>query len=77
MRNIGGHGFAYEACNALLKYIFSYTSVETIYASHIVNNNKSKKILLKIGFIQIGNGKKYSISRDAEVEDVNYQLLKS
>lgn len=72
-----GHGFAYEACNALLKYIFSYTSVETIYASHIVNNNKSKKILLKIGFIQIGNGKKYSISRDAEVEDVNYQLLKS
>ena len=70
------HGYAYEACNALLKYIFSNTSVEIIYASHIVNNYKSKKILLKMGFIQIGNGKKYSISREEEVEDVSYQLLK-
>ena len=42
-----------------------------------MNNYKSKKILLKMGFIQIGNGKRYSISRDEEVEDVNYQLLKS
>ena len=72
-----GHGYAYEACNALLKYIFLNTSVEIIYASHIVNNYKSKKILLKMGFIQIGNGKKYSIARKEEVEDVNYQLLKS
>ena len=74
---MGGHGYAYEACNALLKYIFSNTSIEIIYASHIVNNYKSKKILLKMGFIQIGNGKKYSISRDEEVDNVNYQLLKS
>ena len=72
-----GNGYAYEACNALLKYIFLNTSVKIIYASHIVNNFKSKKILLKMGFILIGNGKKYSISRDEEVEDVNYQLLKS
>lgn len=70
-----GHGYAYEACNALLKYILN-TSVEIIYASHMVNNYKSKKILLKMGFIKIGNGKKYSISRDEEVVNINYHLLK-
>ena len=41
------------------------------------NNMKSKKIILSLGFKEIGLGKKYSLSRQEEIEDINYHLIKS
>ena len=43
----------------------------------MADNNKSKKILINLGFKEIGKGKKFSISRGEEVEDIDYELLKS
>jgi RimJ/RimL family protein N-acetyltransferase len=41
------------------------------------DNIKSKKIIIKLGFKLAGSGKKFSISRNEMVEDLNYELRKS
>ena len=72
-----GKGYATEACTFLISYFFLNSSSEKIYASHMVHNNNSKKILLKLGFNEIGKGKVFSLSLQTEIEDINYHLLKS
>jgi len=75
--NFWGKRYAYEACINLIEYFFSNTSHNIIYASHMKNNIKSKKILINLGFKFISNGKKFSISRNEIVDDLNYHLIKS
>ena len=41
------------------------------------DNIKSKKILINLGFKFVNTGKKFSISRNATVDDLDYQLTKS
>ena len=72
-----GNGYAIEACENLIQYFFTNTNNHQIYASHMVDNIKSKKIILTLGFKEVGVGSKYSISRQEDVEDINYQLKKS
>ena len=72
-----GKGYAIEACNSLISYFFSNHSGNIIYASHMLNNEKSKKILLNLGFQKVSEGKVFSLSKNTEVEDVNYKLVNS
>ena len=72
-----GNKYAIEACEGLIKYFFTNTSNNIIFASHMKDNIKSSKIILSLGFKKIGIGKKYSVSRREEIEDINYQLIKS
>ena len=72
-----GNGYAIEACENLISYFFSNTNNSIIYASHMKDNIKSKKIIIKLGFKLVGSGKKFSISRNEKVEDLNYELRKS
>ena len=72
-----GNKYAKEACDGLIKYFFTNTSNNIIFASHMKDNIKSNKIILSLGFKKLGIGKKYSVSRKEEVEDINYQLIKS
>ena len=72
-----GNKYAKEACEVLIKYFFTNTSNSIIYASHMKDNIKSNQIILSLGFTKLGIGKKYSVSRKQEVEDINYQLIKS
>ena len=72
-----GNGYAIEACENLISYFFSNTNNSIIYASHMKDNIKSKKIIIKLGFILVSSGKKFSISRNEMVEDLNYELRKS
>ena len=72
-----GNKYAIEACEGLIKYFFTNTSNNIIFASHMKDNIKSNKVILNLGFKKIGIGKKYSISRKEEIEDINYQLIKS
>ena len=73
----GGNGYALEACNSLISYFFSNHSGNKLYASHILKNEKSKKILLNLGFQNVSKGKVFSLSKNKEVEDVNYELVNS
>ena len=72
-----GKGYATEACNSLISYFFSNNSEDKLYASHMAQNIKSKKILLKLGFNEVSKGKVFSISKKKEIEDINYELVKS
>ena len=72
-----GNGYAIEACENLISYFFSNTNNSIIYASHMKDNIKSKKIIIKLGFNLVSSGKKFSISRNEMVEDLNYELRKS
>ena len=72
-----GKGYAIEACNSLISYFFSNHSVNILHASHMLKNEKSKKILLNLGFQKVSEGKIFSLSKNTEVEDVNYKLVNS
>ena len=72
-----GNKYSKEACEYLIKYFFTNTSNNIIYASHMKDNIKSNKIILSLGFKKLRIGKKYSVSRKEKVEDINYQLIKS
>ena len=72
-----GKGYASEACNSLISYFFLSHSDNKLYASHIFQNEKSKKILLSLGFNKVSTGKVFSLSKKIEVEDINYELINS
>ena len=72
-----GRGYALEACNSLISYFFSNHSGNILYASHMFKNEKSKKILLNLGFQKVSEGKVFSLSKNIEVGDVNYELVNS
>jgi RimJ/RimL family protein N-acetyltransferase len=42
----------------------------------MTDNNKSKKIIVKLGFKFVKAGKKFSISRNEIIDNLNYELLK-
>ena len=72
-----GKGYAIEACNSLISYFFLNHSGNILYASHMLKNEKSKKILLNLGFQKLSEGNVFSLSKNKEVEDVNYELVNS
>ena len=72
-----GKGYAVEACNSLISYFFLNYSGNKLYASHMLKNEKSKKILLNLGFQKVSEGKIFSLSKNTEVDDVNYELVNS
>ena len=72
-----GRGYAIEACNSLISYFFSNYSENKLYASHMFENEKSKKILLSLGFNKVSTDKVFSLSKNKEVEDINYELINS
>ena len=72
-----GKGFATEASESIIAYFFSNSSATKIYASHMFGNEKSKKILTNLGFKKINTGNVFSLSRKEEVQDINYELIKS
>ncbi|AXT20721.1 GNAT family N-acetyltransferase [Flavobacteriaceae bacterium AU392] len=49
-----GKGFAYEAAKATIEYGNSQLNLTTILAITTRKNNKSRKLLSKVGFLEIG-----------------------
>ena len=72
-----GRGYAIEACNSLISYFFSNNLEDKLYASHMLQNEKSKKILLNLGFFEVSKGKVFHLSKNTIVDDINYKLFKS
>ena len=54
-----GKGIATEVCRRLLKFVFDDTSLEELVATIDDENNKSKKVLEKTGFIYRGKMRAY------------------
>ena len=54
-----GKGFMREALKLVLKYSKDYLDLHRIEASVLVDNEKSKKVLINTGFEEVGINKKY------------------
>ena len=50
-----GQGYAAESANAVIEYAFTVLKANKLFAGHNPNNNKSQKLLNKLGFIYIGD----------------------
>ena len=68
-----GIGYATEACNALLNYAKTNTSYKNFKANVYKGNAASSKVLEKVGFRQIGEGKVFSLSKQENIPCLNYE----
>lgn len=50
-----GRGYAQESAGAVIEYAFTVLKADKLFAGHHPDNNKSRKLLSKLGFIYIGD----------------------
>ena len=68
-----GKGYATEACNSLLNYAKTNTSYKNFKANVYKGNTASSKVLEKVGFRQIGEGKVFSLSKQENIPCLKYE----
>ena len=69
-----GKGYTTEACTKIISYAVQELKITKIKAAYIIDNDRSAKVLKKLGFQEIGKGSKYSLSRKEEVENIELEL---
>lgn len=71
-----GQGYMPEAAEAVIKYLFSGTGIERIYAGHDIENAKSGRVMEKIGMKKEGVHRKAGRNNRGIVDMVFYAILK-
>ena len=73
-----GQGYATEACREVLRYAFEELGCEVVSADHFPFNQKSKRVIKKLGFTLEGTIRRARPLPDGSVSDlVTYSLLRS
>lgn len=73
-----GRGYATEAINEVLRYAFGELHCEVMGADHFPINQRSKRVLKKLGFVLEGTIRQARVLPDGRVTDlVVYSLLAS
>jgi len=73
-----GQGFATEACSEVLRYAFEELDCPVLSASHFPHNQKSKRVIKKLGFTCEGTLRCAFLLPDGTSQDqVTYSLLKT
>jgi ribosomal-protein-alanine N-acetyltransferase len=73
-RKYWGHGFATEACRALLDHARLAFNCSKIKASYLQGNAGSANVLKKLGFEAIGEGEIYCVPRKETVACIKLEL---
>jgi len=71
-----GHGFATEACRAMLAFGFADLGVQRIYAQVLAGNQPSLRVLEKLGMIHEGVKRQHVAKGEALHDIVLYGLLR-
>jgi ribosomal-protein-alanine N-acetyltransferase len=71
-----GNGYAAEAVNAVIKYVFSNSNIEKIEAFHQIKNPKSGKVLQKAGMAVVPNVKRFEIQGEKPNEILCYAITR-
>jgi len=71
-----GRGYGREAARALADHVFSGLNVEKMVASYHLGNEASRRILLGLGFLEIGQSAAFSKARQAEVPHMKLCLTR-
>lgn len=69
-----GHGYAFEAADAVVHFAFADLGLQRITATHAHDNPRSGRLLLKLGFRETGRRAAWSNSRRQPIEQVRYVL---
>ena len=76
--NYWGQGYATEACRELLRYAFEELECPVISADLFPTNNKSKRVLKKLGFMPEGVIRHARLLPDGSASDLHsYSLLRT
>ena len=70
-----GLGYATEACRGLLEFAQISTSFNCINANVYKENFRSFQVLQKLGFVQIGEGEVFSLSRQQNMGCLHYEYV--
>ena len=71
-----GRGFMKQAVNLVLKYAFDELELHRIEASALVDNEKSKSVLLGCGFEELGLNKNYLFINGSWRDHITYYKIK-
>lgn len=73
-----GQGYATEACREVLRYAFDELGCDVMSTDHFPFNQKSKRVIKKLGFAPEGTIRHARLLPDGSVTDlVSYSLLKT
>lgn len=70
-----GKGYMTESVKLILDYVFKEYGLHRIEASALVDNEKSKRVLIKCGFKLIGVNEKYLLINGKWQDHLNYYVL--
>lgn len=70
-------GYAFEACKALIDYLFEKYDLNRIQAFVWEGNEASRKLAKKLGFTHEGTNRAYKLKGDKYFDVLNFGLLKS
>lgn len=71
-----GRGFGTEAARAVTDHAFETLHLEALHASYHLGNTASRRILLGLGFVEMGEGSAFSKARQAEVPHMKLLLTR-
>ena len=74
-RDYWGMGLAAEAVMAVVSYGFGKLGIEAFGIAHFAENQASRRVAEKCGFVYIETGRYYSKQLDKHYDDIRYILL--
>lgn len=72
-----GNGYGAEALELICNYCFSHLNVHQVYAGVGIDNEKSRQLFEKAGFILAGHKKDWNLVNGKFKDELLYQLIKN
>lgn len=74
---VWGQGIMTEAARAVVSAWFKGTRDQVLFSSHFVENTASRRVLEKVGFVDVGPHEHFSKARNAMVDGRSMELTRS
>lgn len=75
-KNYWGKGLMPEAVKELIKFCFDKCDLDALTISHFINNNQSKRVIEKCGFVFIKQGEYFAKELQKTFDDMKYILYR-
>lgn len=71
-----GHGFASEACAALIDFFFAHTTRDHLTSDYFYGNTASANVLGKLGFVKVAKGTRFCTALGCDLPHVSLVLTR-
>ncbi|MEL6642110.1 MAG: GNAT family N-acetyltransferase [Pseudomonadota bacterium] len=75
--DVWGYGYATEATRAVVDYHFENSDADRLKSAHFVGNDASRRVLTKLGFVDVGSHVRFSVARQEEVSGRSMLLTRA